>query len=137
MQFFKTLKTGTLLFVATAVLPLPLLSATAQVSLPTQASIAGSNIVLPVTLQAGSVPISGLQFDLQYDNTVITLTASLGDVANSAGKSLYIADVAANTKRFLITGMNMAAISSGTVVNLSVSLNANAVAGISLLNSPM
>jgi hypothetical protein len=134
MQFFKTPRIGALLFVATGVLQLPLFSATAQVSLPTQSASAGSNIVFPVTFQAGSVSIAGLQFDVQYDNTVMTVTASLGAAASSAGKSLYTADVTANTKRVVITGMNVTAISSGTVVNLSVTLNANDVTGVSQLN---
>src|SRR5580704_9397152 len=96
-------KTGTLLFIS-VLLQLQLLAAPAQISLPNQNATPGSNFVLPVTFQSGSGPISGVQFDLQYDNTAMTLTATVGNAANNAGKVLYAVDLASNMKRFLITG---------------------------------
>jgi hypothetical protein len=127
-------KAGVPLFISIAVSSIQLLSGQAQVSLlPVQAATPGSNVVFPVAFQSGSVAISGLQFDLTYDPTVMTLSASLGDAANSAGKLLYTAALATNVERFLVIGMNQTALSSGTVVNLSINLNTNAAAGVSTL----
>ncbi len=133
MPFLDTLKTGALLFTLIALVPPHLLAASGQVSLPIQSVALGGNAGLPVTFQLGSGPISGIQFDLQYDNTVMTLTATVGDAANNAGKTLYSADLTPNTKRFLITGVNLNAINTGTIVNLSVALNANGLLGTSPL----
>ena len=77
--------------------------------------------------------LAGMQFDLQYDNTAMTLTAAIGAVANNAGKTLNTTNQAPNVIRFLIVGMNQTAISGGTSVNLSITLNANALAGVSPL----
>src|SRR5580704_1173862 len=56
-------------------LPHLVLGAAAQVSLPGEAAAPGSSIILPLTLESDSTTISGVQFDVQYDESAMTLTA--------------------------------------------------------------
>ena len=100
-----------------------------QIFLPSQIAAPGATALDPVafTSQAGSV--SGIQFDLQYDNSAMSLVATLGDPAKASGKNLYAVDLSPNKKRFLIIGINQTSIPDGTLLNLSVSIRPNATSG--------
>ena len=73
--------------------------------------------------------VSGVQFDIQYDNSALSLTATLGDSAKSSGKNLYAVDLAANEKRFLIIGLNQTLIADGNLMNLYIKISPNAPKG--------
>jgi uncharacterized protein (TIGR03437 family) len=100
-----------------------------QVSLPSQIAAPGSSVVLPLKIESATDTISGVQFDIQYDNSAMSLIATLGDAARSSGKILYEADVAPNKRRFLIVGLNSNFIGNGTLINLFVNVAAGAPAG--------
>ena len=89
----------------------------------------GSSILLPVTFASQGDSVSGIQFDLQYDNTQMSVSATISDAARSAGKSLYIASLAPNKIRFLFVGLNQVLIPDGTLCTLFLSLNTNAPGG--------
>jgi uncharacterized protein (TIGR03437 family) len=99
----------------------------AQLSVSGQPGSPGATLVIPVVFSAQSDSISGIQFDLQYENSIMSITATPG--GSSQGKSLYYADVAANRKRFVLTAPNRDLLVDGTVVNLNVSIKAAAPAG--------
>ncbi len=99
----------------------------AQLSVSGQPGSPGSTLVIPVVFSAQSDSVSGIQFDLQYENTVMTITAN--GAGSSHGKSLYYTDVAANRKRFVLVGSNRDLLTDGPVLNLNVSLKAAAPAG--------
>jgi uncharacterized protein (TIGR03437 family) len=110
-------------------LPRTLLALPAQVSLPNQTATPGSSLLLPVALDSKNAMISGVQFDVEYDNSAITLIATLGDAAKNAGKLLYQADMAPNRRRFVIVGLNPKLVPDGNLLNLFVNLNGNASPG--------
>ena len=101
----------------------------AQVSLPNQSAAPGSSIVFPMVfnLEAGSV--SGVQFDLEYDSSAMSLAMTAGDVLSTAGKKIYTVDLASNKKRLILVGPNQNPIADGTLINLFVNLNQNAPFG--------
>jgi uncharacterized protein (TIGR03437 family) len=86
--------------------------------------------VLPAEFVPEADSISGVQFDLQYDSSSMTLAATLGDSAMDSGKSLYCIYLTPNTKRFLVVGPNQNVLSAGVLVNLSVNLNPDAPTGV-------
>ena len=100
-----------------------------QIVLPTQSSSPGASVVGQVGFAAQPSSVSGVQFDVQYDNSAMSLAATLGDPAGTSGKSLYAVDLAPNKKRFLIIGLNQSLIPDGTLINLSVSIRATAAGG--------
>ncbi len=80
--------------------------------------------------------MSGVQFDIQYDNSALSLTATLSDLAKSLGKNLYAVDLAANEKRFLIIGLNQTLIADVNLMNLYVKISPNAPGGAYALACP-
>ena len=119
-----------LLFLSFGLAPRVALGDRALVSFSSQTAAPGSSVVVPVVFQSSTAPIGGVQFDIQYDQSSMSLFANPGDAIKSSGKLFYQADVAPNTRRFLIVGLNSNVISTGTLFNLFVNLSPNASAGI-------
>jgi hypothetical protein len=83
----------------------------------------------PVTFASQSDSATGVQFDLQYDPTALTLTATVGDAVRFSGKSLYLWDLAPGQRRFLIVGLNRDPVTDGALVNLFVNISPSVPAG--------
>lgn len=122
------------LFGATCFLVAPSTSFAAQLTISNQVALPGMSIQVPVNLGAQGSTITGMQFDIQFDDAVLSVSATLGNSANSAGKQLYSSNVAVNTLRCVIVGLNQTAIADGSVVNLMVEIAATAGAGVDALN---
>jgi len=101
-----------------------------QILLPSQSATPGASILGQVEFSSQTSSVSGAQFDVQYDNSQMTLIATLGDPARTSGKSLYAVDLAPDRKRFLILGLNQNEIPDGTLMNLSVNISSTAPAGM-------
>ena len=86
--------------------------------------VAGPGGSVPVTIVLGNdgPPISGLQFDVSFDDATLTLSTVIGSAARSSGKALYVATLAPNRTRFLVWEFNQGQIPDGTVVNLFVNV---------------
>lgn len=112
--------------VACVIVAAALPSYAAQLSISGQPGSPGSTLVIPVVFSAQSDSISGIQFDLQYESSVMSITASGG---GSQGKSMYFADVAPNRKRFVLVGSNRDPLADGPMMNLNVNVKAAAPAG--------
>ena len=100
-----------------------------QIVLPSLSAAPGATILLQVAFASQASSVSGVQFDVQYDNSVLSLTAALGDSAESSAKNLYAVDVDQSKKRFLIIGLNQTQLSDGNLMNLSVKISPNAANG--------
>jgi uncharacterized protein (TIGR03437 family) len=101
-----------------------------QVLLPNPSATPGASVTSQVAFSSQASPVSGVQFDVQYDNSAMSLVAMLGDPARISGKNLYTVDLASNKKRFLIIGLNQTSIPDGTLINLFVNLSPTAPAGV-------
>ncbi len=110
-------------------MPAAALALPAQISIPSQTASPGSSLLVPVVLDSKNSAMSGVQFDVQYDNTAITIIATIASAAKDAGKLLYAADLAPNRRRFVIVGLNPNLIPNGILLNLFVDLKANAPPG--------
>jgi uncharacterized protein (TIGR03437 family) len=97
----------------------------AQVSLPNQSAAPGSSIVFPMVFSLEASSVSGVQFDLEYDSSAMSLAMTAGDVLSTAGKKIYTVDLASNKKRLILVGPNQNPIAPGTLINLFVNLNQN------------
>ncbi len=108
---------------------LPVLHA-AELSLPSQVAGPGSSVSISIAFDPGTSPVSGLQFDLQYDNAIMSIVATPGDSIGAADKNIYLSDLFPNQRRFLVAGLNQNAMPGGSLLNLFLNLNSNAPAGV-------
>jgi uncharacterized protein (TIGR03437 family) len=106
-------------------------SAASEVTLPDgrQAVAPGSSVVAPIGFAAQAGSVTGIQFDLEYDNMVIGVAASAGDAARGSAKTLYTGDLTERKKRFMIVGLNQDLIPDGVLVNLHLHVRAAAPDG--------
>ena len=81
----------------------------------------GKTAEVPVKLSAAKDALTGLQFDLEYDTSLLDISVQTGPVAQQAGKSVRSAKLAGDKQRVLIIGFNKNAISDGVVAILQVS----------------
>src|SRR5450756_1456647 len=51
----------------------------AQLSIPSATAAPGTTILLPVSFESQSASATGIQFDLQYDNSALSLSATVGE----------------------------------------------------------
>jgi uncharacterized protein (TIGR03437 family) len=112
--------------------PMLLLSATfafpSQIVLPGQSATPGASILDQMTFASQGSSVSGVQFDVGYDNSSLRLAATLAPAVSTSGKILYAVDLAPNKKRFLIIGLNQSLIPDGTLINLVVNISPSAPA---------
>jgi uncharacterized protein (TIGR03437 family) len=101
-----------------------------ELSLLNQTAAPGTSIVIPVMFTSQNSFISGVQFDVQYDSASMSLAATVGDPVRYSNKNLYVADLPANTKRFLMFGLNQNTIADGPLINLFVNLNQTISTGL-------
>jgi len=103
-------------------------AAAQQLSVGTASGNAGQTALLSVTLAAGKVQVSGLQFDLVYNTTPFTVKATAGAAAVAAGKSLATNNLSTGL-RVIVAGFNQTLISDGSVTDLAIQVAANAASG--------
>ncbi len=101
----------------------------AELSIPTVMASAGDRVNASVVYSAQGATVAGLQFDLKYDRSVLTITATAGSATTGAGKSLTTAVLPNGNLRFLIFGFNQNVIADGIVVNLTIQVNPSSSAG--------
>ncbi len=99
----------------------------ASLSIATQTASPGGSVVTSVSLSGGGKDISGLQFDLQWDNGLSVQVAG-GPQLGNAYKVLYTAS-GTQTLRCMIVGFNQASIADGAVINVFVSVDPAASVG--------
>jgi hypothetical protein len=89
---------------------------------------AGHPATVNVSLASGGAALTGLQFDLEYDATLLNVTVSAGASATQGGKNVQPAVISPGKLRVLIVGLNRNTITDGVVAVLNVSLKGSAEA---------
>ena len=84
---------------------------------------AGESVEASLSFLAQGALVTAIQFDLDYDDAQLRITASAGPAAFRAEK-----DLAVNGKRYVIAGLNQNALSDGVLVVLRLSASGS-VAG--------
>jgi Cohesin domain len=90
----------------------------AGLSIDSATGTAGETVKIPVTLRTDGSAVSALQFDVEYDDVAMFLTAAIGPATAGADKKVNSSDVAKNRKRILIFGLNQTNIKDGVIVLL-------------------
>jgi Cohesin domain/Putative binding domain, N-terminal/Viral BACON domain len=98
----------------------------ADLSVASVTGSAGTSLTTTVSLSNSAGKISALQFDLSYDPVAISVVPTITSAASAAGKSLSSSNPAAGVTRILLVGLNQTALGDGPIVNLALSLVANA-----------
>lgn len=122
-SFARASALGSLLFLGTSI------AFSAQISLLSPSATPGSSVLTQVTFASQASSVSGLQLDLDYDSSAMSLFATLSNPARTSGKSLYELDLAPNKKRFLIVGLDQTMIPDGALINVLVNISLTASAG--------
>ena len=102
--------------------------AAAQLSLPAISAGPGASLIVSALFTPTS-DVSGLQFDLQYDSSAMSLAAIAGNVLRIAGKSVYSRVLNPNEIRFLIVGLNQNSIPQGALLTFVINVSQSAPAG--------
>jgi hypothetical protein len=94
-----------------------------------------SNIAIPVSLSATPAEEAcGFNFDLKFDKTRLDYkSATIGEKAEQAGKSLSSSRPADDVVRILVIGFNQTVIENGVVVNFTFDIKSNAPGGTAAL----
>ena len=122
-SFERASALGSLLFLGTSI------AFSAQISLLSPSATPGSSVLTQVMFASQASSVSGIQLDLEYDSSAMSLFATLSDPARTSGKNLYALDLAPNKKRFLIVGLNQTLIPGGALINLLVNISLTASTG--------
>jgi len=101
-------------------------------SLSISASVAGpgSSVPAAIAFASDSAPISGLQFDLSFDDSSLSLASIIGAAVRDSGKAAYVSSPASGRIRFLIWELNRNPISDGPLMNLFVNVASGAKPGV-------
>lgn len=101
-----------------------------ELSLPVQSAGPGSSVFISALFTPGADAVSGLQFDLQYDSSAMSLIVTAGEAARISGKSIYYTDLTPNQRRFIVIGLNQNPIPGGSLIDLFLNLNPNVLTGV-------
>ncbi len=100
-----------------------------ELTISNLAAAPGSSLLLPVAFAGHGEAVAGIQFDLQYDPGVMSVSATVGDAPRLSGKRLYLAHLSSTQIRVLTVGLNQNLIPDGILCTLFLSLNSNAPEG--------
>jgi len=81
-------------------------SVAAELSLPMVTAFSSVSVAANVEYHAQGDDIAAFQFDLEYDQSVLSITATIGNAAAAAGKGLTTAVLPNGRLRLLIFGLN-------------------------------
>ncbi len=84
-----------------------------ELSIPRVKASVGGSVNVTVGFAGHGAGVAALQFDLRYDRSVFTITATPGDAMIGAGKSLATSDLPSGATRFVITGFNQSVTAAG------------------------
>src|SRR5260221_2038471 len=101
----------------------------ADLAVGTAQANAGGTVNISITLNPQGAQVAGLQLDLNYDKSALSITAAAGSAAVAANKSITSVDMQ-SFKRILVVGINQTPIASGSVVDLTIAVSQTAAAGV-------
>lgn len=104
----------------------------AVLSVPNQAANPGQVVIASAAFSSEGQPISGLQFDLQWDQA-LDLKLVIGDQLRQSTKLLYTASIGPRTLRCLIIGMNRDVLPDGQLFKALLVIDPQAAPGFAQL----
>src|SRR5579871_886944 len=97
--------------------------------IPDQVGHPGDTVLAAISFSAENQAISGLQFDLEWDQP-LDLQAATGSQVGASSKILYSSSPAPRVLRFLIIGMNHGILADGEVLKAFIALSPAAGPGV-------
>ncbi len=116
-------------FLLLALCPLSVNAAT--LSSPELNARPGEEVTLAVTLACGAAEqVAGLQFDLQYDASALSIRATeAGTVATAAGKLVSANALGSGRHRVIIAGLNQTGLANGELLRIRFGVSTSAASG--------
>jgi hypothetical protein len=105
------------------------LGSAAELTISSGTVSASQRVILTVNLKSAGEAVSGVQFDVEFDDAVFDVSLENGPAAEQAGKSLQSAALGEGKRRVLIIGLNQTSFSDGVVAILRASLKGNSEKG--------
>ena len=104
-------------------------SVAATLSAPGQTASPGQSLDVPLSFSASGSTVVGIQFDLQW-NQPFSLSVTVGNQLKTSTKLLYSAVIGKGILRCLIAGVNTDPLPEGVLLNLLISVDPTAEAGV-------
>jgi uncharacterized protein (TIGR03437 family) len=104
-------------------------SVAATLSAPGQTASPGQSLDVPLSFSASGSTVVGIQFDLQW-NQPFSLSVTVGNQLKTSTKVLYSAVIGKGILRCLIAGVNKDPLPEGVLLNLLISVDPTAGAGV-------
>jgi uncharacterized protein (TIGR03437 family) len=104
----------------------------AILSIPSQVATPGQAVMTTAAFSSGGQPVSGLQFDLAWDQS-LDLKLEIADQLRQSTKLVYTASVGPHLLRCLIVGMNQDVLPDGPLFNALLIVDAHAAPGFAQL----
>ena len=101
----------------------------AELSIGATTLAPGGGGTISVAYASQGNQVSGLQFDLGYDGSNLSVNPVADSSLRSAGKGRYYADQPSELHRLMIAGWNQTALTDGSVFTLFVNVSPNASQG--------
>lgn len=102
----------------------------AELSTATSVDVAqGASTVVTVTVDQKSDRISGVQLDIEWDDSAVIVSVALADGVRALGKNLHSAPLSDNSMRCLITGGTAGTITKQPLIRILVLARRDAVPG--------
>jgi hypothetical protein len=105
------------------------LSPAAELSIERVTAQPGKKITAMVNFKAEGAAVTTLQFDVEYNESVMIVSGALGNAGEAASKQITVMDGAPNRKRVLLWGLNHNNLEDGAVVALMVEIKPKAAEG--------
>lgn len=113
-----------------AAMALPLAAAT--LSAGSGSTSPGGSLEIALTFKAEGAQATGVNFDLEYDNSALYISAREGAAASATAKGLNSNELSPGKIRYLVSALNQNVIGDGVLVVLSVQVKDNAVGSYTL-----
>src|SRR5438105_2225867 len=101
----------------------PVLLHGAQLSLGSASLKPAGSTTISATYSGQGDPVSAIQFDLVYDSSAMTVTATAGSGVASTAKTLYSAAVTSGQLRVALVGLDQGLLPDGVPVSLAISVS--------------
>jgi uncharacterized protein (TIGR03437 family) len=101
----------------------------AEISLASYSGNAGSSVLAAVSFAAQGALVSGIQLDLEYDSSLMSVVFLIADTGRETQKRIYTSDLGAGKKRTMLIGLNRTPLPDGVLISAFVNLKANAPVG--------
>jgi hypothetical protein len=101
----------------------------AEISIPNVNAVTGGTVNASIQYRSQGAAIAALQFDLEYNQNVLSVAAAAGSATIGSSKSLETHNLQHGRTRFLVVGANRNLIQDGNLANITIRVTDGAAQG--------